>query len=220
MGLEERRKREKENRKAAILKAARRLFFEKGFKPVTVESIAKKAELSKGSVYLYYNSKEEIYAKILLGDIEKFNNKIENLLNNGGEAADILKKLSAIYIDFFQHDTELFRILVTYMLHTDDMNLSDEVNHHIVKMTNFAINIIERIFQYGIERGEFPADINLRQNRDAIWGLLNGIIALHLFTGRESTRDERIRSTIDATMEVFIKGLKHKDGQEAKLSDS
>jgi AcrR family transcriptional regulator len=48
LGLEERRKRERENRKNAILKAARKLFFEKGFKPVTVESIAKKAELSKG----------------------------------------------------------------------------------------------------------------------------------------------------------------------------
>ncbi len=60
MGLEERRRREKENRRAAILKAARKLFFEKGFKPVTVESIAHKGELSKGSIYLYFNSKEEI----------------------------------------------------------------------------------------------------------------------------------------------------------------
>jgi AcrR family transcriptional regulator len=42
VGLEERRKREKGNRKNAILKAARKLFFDKGFKNVTVESIAKR----------------------------------------------------------------------------------------------------------------------------------------------------------------------------------
>ncbi len=208
MGLEERRRREKENRKAAILKAARRLFFEKGFKPVTVESIAKKAELSKGSVYLYYNSKEEIYAQILLNDIGKFNRKIENLFNNGDTASSILHKLSTIYIDFFLHDTELFRILVTYMLHTDDMNLSDDVNRHIVKMTNVAIDVIERIFQYGIERGEFSPTVNLRQNRNAIWGLLNGIIALHLFTGDVATREARIRSTVSATLETYVRGLK------------
>jgi AcrR family transcriptional regulator len=208
LGLEERRRREKENRKAAILKAARRLFFEKGFKPVTVESIAKKAELSKGSVYLYYNSKEEIYAQILLNDIGKFNRKIENLFNNGDTASSILHKLSTIYIDFFLHDTELFRILVTYMLHTDDMNLSDDVNRHIVKMTNVAIDVIERIFQYGIERGEFSPTVNLRQNRNAIWGLLNGIIALHLFTGDVATREARIRSTVSATLETYVRGLK------------
>jgi len=207
LGLEERRKREKESRKAAILKAARKLFFEKGFKPVTVESIAKKAELSKGSVYLYYNSKEEIYAQILLNDIEKFNRKIENLFQNGDHASEILYKLSNIYIDFFLHDTELFRILVTYMLHTEDMNLSEEVNHHIVKMTNVAITVIEEIFEYGIEKGDFPPTVNLRQNRNAIWGLLNGIIALHLFTGDVATREERIRSTVKATMETYVRGL-------------
>jgi len=207
LGLEERRKREKESRKAAILKAARKLFFEKGFKPVTVESIARKAELSKGSVYLYYNSKEEIYAQILLNDIEKFNRKIENLFHNGDSAPEILYKLSNIYIDFFLHDTELFRILVTYMLHTEDMNLSEEVNHHIVRMTNVAITIIEKIFQYGIEKGDFPRTVNLRQNRNAIWGLLNGIIALHLFTGDVATREERIRSTVKDTLKTYVHGL-------------
>ncbi|MFH2076862.1 MAG: helix-turn-helix domain-containing protein, partial [Pseudomonadota bacterium] len=68
LGLEERRKRERESRKNAILKAARKLFFEKGFRSVTVESIARKADLSKGSIYLYYSSKEEIYSQILLKD--------------------------------------------------------------------------------------------------------------------------------------------------------
>ena len=66
--------------RCAILKAARRLFFEKGFKTVTVESIARKAELSKGSIYLYYNSKEEIYTQILLSDIDKFHNRISDIL--------------------------------------------------------------------------------------------------------------------------------------------
>jgi AcrR family transcriptional regulator len=60
----ERRKKEKEHRRNAILKAARKLFFEKGFKAVTVDSIAAKADISKGSVYLYFDSKEEIYADI------------------------------------------------------------------------------------------------------------------------------------------------------------
>jgi AcrR family transcriptional regulator len=41
LAFEKRRSREKENRKSAILKAARKLFFEKGFKSVTVESIAR-----------------------------------------------------------------------------------------------------------------------------------------------------------------------------------
>ena len=207
MGLEERRKRERENRKTAILKVARRLFFEKGFKAVTVESIAKKAELSKGSIYLYFNSKEEIYAHILLSDIDKFHDRISNLLENALSPSEMLIKLANIYVDFFLNDRELFRILMTFMLHTSDMNLPEDLNAHIIKTTNKTISIIEHVLKYGIERGEFPVTLNLRQSRNAIWGLLNGIISLHLFIGIEAKRSEVIQSTIRAGLDTYIRGI-------------
>ncbi|MGD0274874.1 MAG: TetR/AcrR family transcriptional regulator [Syntrophales bacterium] len=208
MGLEERRKRERENRRNAILKAARKLFFEKGFRIVTVDSIAKRAELSKGSIYLYFNSKEEIYTHILLNDIDKFHKNLTQLFKNDRPAGEALIDLASIYVDFFLSDRELFRILMTFMLHTNHMNLPEDLNENIIKTTNKTINIIEQIFQYGIERGEFPATINLRKNRNAIWGLLNGIISLHLFTGKESRREERIRATVRSALTIYIEGLK------------
>lgn len=208
MGLEERRKRERENRKNAILKAARRLFFENGFRPVTVESIAKKAELSKGSIYLYFKSKEEIYTQILLSDIDKFHEHFTDLLQNPTSASEAITKFAIIYVDLFLNERELFRILMTFMLHTNAMNLPEDLNNHLIKSTNRNINIIEEIFRYGIERGEFPPTMNLRLSRNAFWGLLNGIISLHLFTGMESRRAEVIHSTVKAGLEIYIRGLK------------
>jgi len=60
----------------------------------------------------------------------------------------------------------------------------------------------------GIERGEFPRTLDIRVCRNALWGLLNGIIALHLFTGRENTREERVRNQVRGGLEVFIAGLR------------
>jgi AcrR family transcriptional regulator len=208
LGLEERRKRERENRKSLILRAARKLFFEKGFRQVTVDSIARKAELSKGSIYLYYNSKEEIYTQILLNDIDKFHERFTDLLQNPASASAALMKFASIYLDFFLNDRELFRILMTFMLHTNNMNLPTELNNHIIKTMNRTINIVEQIFRYGIERGEFPPTTNLRLNRNAIWGMLNGIISLHLFTGVEHKRVPIIQSTINDGLEIYIRGLR------------
>lgn len=208
MGLQERRKREKENRKNAILKAARKLFFEKGYRPVTVESIARKAELSKGSIYLYYSSKEEIYSQILLSDIEKFHDHVADILQGSSGASGALVRLAETYIDFFLNDRELFRILMNFMIHNNGMNLPEDLNIHIIKTTNRAIDIFEQILKAGVEKGEFPPDIDLRLNRNAIWGLLNGIIALHLFVGKEARRAEAIRSTIKAGLEIYIRGLR------------
>ena len=212
MGLEERRKREKENRKSAIIKAARKLFFDKGFKNVTVESIAKKAELSKGSVYLYFKSKEEIYTQILLSDIDKFHKVMANLMQEGQSSSAMLMGLANIYADFFMNDRELFRIMINYMLNTDHMNLPEEIDHLIVKATNKTVDIIEEIFMIGVRSGEFPPYIDLRQKRNAIWGLLNGTISLHLFTGTEEKREERIRSTIKTGLNTFLRGMRTPSG--------
>ncbi|MDD5711618.1 MAG: TetR/AcrR family transcriptional regulator [Smithellaceae bacterium] len=208
MGLEERRRREKENRRTAILNAARKLFFEKGFKPVTVESIAKKAELSKGSIYLHFNSKEEIYTHILLSDIQKFQNRTADVFRNGESATELLLRLSNVYIDFFLSDRELFRILMNFMLHTGNLNLPDDLNNHIIKTMNKSISIIDKVLQYGIDNGEFSAQINVRQNRNALWGLLNGIISLYLFIGMGGKREEAIRSTVKSSLDVYAKGLR------------
>ena len=83
------------------------------------------------------------------------------------------------------------------------------MNNHIIKTTNRNINIIEEIFKYGITIGEFPPTINLRLNRNAIWGLLNGIISLHLFTGNESKRAETIQSTLRVGLDTYIRGLQN-----------
>lgn len=220
MGLEERRKREKEGRKNAILKAARKLSFEKGFKTITVASIAKKAELSKGAVYLYFNSKEEIYVEILLKDIDKFHATLADICERGGSAADMLRHFSDIYINFFIGDKELFRILMAFMLHTDELQFSEHLNQQLIRATNDTVDIIEKIFKCGIQRGEFPEHLNIRQYKNVIWGLLNGIIALHLYIGKETTREQRIRSAAQASLDVFIRGLSREDMEDGPASRS
>jgi len=207
LGLTERRNREKERRRETILKAARRDFMKKGFKAVTVDSIAQRAQLSKGAIYLYFRSKEEIYAQVLIRDIEKFHDRVTDIFHDGDSASDVLVRFAQVYIDFFLSERELFRILMTFMVQPNPLNISEEINGHIIRTTNKTVGIIERIFQYGIERGEFPGCRNIRQCRNALWGLLNGIIALHLFTGREETRETRVRSTVAGGLDLFIGGL-------------
>ena len=208
LGSERRREREKEQRRSAILRAARKEFFEKGFRAVTVDSIARRAELSKGAIYLYFKSKEEIYAQILLRDIDKFHDRVESLLDTARSAADNLRNFAEVYAAFFISDRELFRIFMNFMIQHNPVNFTPNINDHIVRSTNQTVVVIEQILQMGIERGEFPRTLDIRVCRNALWGLLNGIIALHLFTGRENTREERVRNQVRGGLEVFIAGLR------------
>ena len=208
MSSEERRKKEKENRKNSILKAARKLFFERGFKSVTVDLIAAKAEVSKGSIYLYFDSKEEIYTQILISANIERHKEIENFARQEGTASELLLKYARVYVDFFLENNELFRILMTFMLHAENMNLTEEQNTQLIHTTNENIRMISEILQKGVDTGEFSDRIDIRQGQNAIWGLLNGIISLYIYSGAPEKRSERIHTTIQESLKIFIKGIK------------
>jgi len=54
MGIKERKEREKERRRQQIIIAAKRIFSAKGFNKATMEDIAKEAEISPGTIYIYF----------------------------------------------------------------------------------------------------------------------------------------------------------------------
>ena len=209
MSSQERREKERENRRSAILKAARKLFFDRGFKSVTVDNIAAKAEVSKGSVYLYFKSKEEIYTQILINDnIAAFEDSKNKFSAKEAPAAELLLGFADNYINYFLDETELFRILMTFMLHANDMLLTDEQNSQLIQTTHANIGIVSEILQKGVDSGEFSPAINILQAKNAIWGLLNGIISLFIFMGNPAKRAEKIHSTVRDSLSIFIKGLK------------
>jgi AcrR family transcriptional regulator len=202
------RKKGKENRRNTILKAARRLFFDRGFKAVTVDNIAAKAEVSKGSIYLCFESKEEIYAQILISDNIALYERIKNFSATEASATQLLLEFARIYVDYFLNDNELFRILMTFMMQTSQMNLVEKQNDELIRSTNQNIIIISEIIQKGVDSGEFSPISNIRQMQNAIWGMLNGVISLYIFTGDPTKRTERIHSTVRDSLNIFINGLK------------
>ena len=208
MVFEEKRKKEKENRKNTILRAARRLFFDRGFKSVTVDNIAAKSEVSKGSIYLCFESKEEIYAQILISDNIALYERIKNFSATEASASQLLLEFARIYVDYFLNDNELFRILMTFMMQTGQMNLTEKQNNELIQSTNENIKIISEIIQKGIDSGEFAPIGNIQQMQNAIWGMLNGVISLFVFTGNPTKRTERIHTTVRDSLNVFIEGLK------------
>ena len=64
MGIAERKEREKQQRKEEIIQAAESVFYSLGLDQATMDDIAAKAELSKGTLYLYFRSKEDLFFEV------------------------------------------------------------------------------------------------------------------------------------------------------------
>ena len=81
MGIAERKERERSQRSEQIRNAAKGVFLGKGFSGATIEEIANKAELSSGTIYLYYKNKDELFASLILHSLESLNRRLGDILS-------------------------------------------------------------------------------------------------------------------------------------------
>jgi AcrR family transcriptional regulator len=98
MGVRERRDREREARREAILEAARVLFVAEGYRHVSIRRIADRVELSPAAIYGYFPSKDEIFYELAGRGFRLFH----RALNAGRPCADPLDRLRQRYWRYYQ----------------------------------------------------------------------------------------------------------------------
>lgn len=79
-----------EQKREYILKQAKEVFARKGFRDVTMKDIVEACEISRGGLYLYFASTEEIFKEILLSEMENGGEDITSQLTEESTMADIL----------------------------------------------------------------------------------------------------------------------------------
>ncbi len=137
-------------KKNNIIKIAAKLFSQKSFHDVTMDEIAEKVGVAKGTIYLYFSSKDNLYLEILehtFGSIEAL---LENEVNTASLAPEKLKKVLAIVIKFYRENIDVLKILSR-----DETHLIQEHHDLTEKWRLRRIELYEKIINKGIKEGSF-----------------------------------------------------------------
>ena len=182
MGTSERREREKSERREAILDAAQAVFAERGLHRATMDEIATRAELSKGTIYLYFKNRETLFLGV---DLRALTELRERFLAAAESEELGLRRVRAIgqaYFAFSQECPEYFRIMafvdamdVAPLQNVDSDPLAGECN----KIGQSLIGILAECVTAGIEDGSMAADLDPLLTSALLWGQSNGLIQLY-----------------------------------------
>ncbi len=174
-----RREREKEERRQSILRAAHTVFFEHGFHRATVDDVAEQAEVSKGTVYLYFESKETILAHLLLEGLSELVQELEQACAVGESlpADERLRRLGWAYFDFFQREPLFFRFLMAMDRGRFRDTVTPEVYQQVSEASVEGLDWVVRAVEQGIEDGLFLC-CDARQAAATLWATLNGVLEL------------------------------------------
>ncbi|MBN2681896.1 MAG: TetR/AcrR family transcriptional regulator [Bacteroidales bacterium] len=204
MGILERKEREKEQRRNDIIDAAERVFLKKGFENATVDHVAEEAELSKGTVYLYFNSKEELHFAINLRGMEILNSLIQQAYNPDKDAIANLEIMGMIFIRF----AEEHQIFFSAMLHFESKsleNIDKSLTNRLLEDGSpipFLVKLIDR----GKKEGTIREDLNSHLIVKLLWSQIMGVLQFIFY---KKTILEMFKVTPDEVLSGLFEILKN-----------
>lgn len=212
MSVATRRERERRQRRSRILDAAEKVFSAKGFDQATMDDIATEAELSKGTLYLYFKSKDDLFAALSARMVEVVMNECEPLAREApnGEAAVrvMLHRLAESILAQPQH----FRIMVGQLAsgHLIDPEAPSFAMHRtqVERIVDSFIAALER----GKADGSLRPDIEPARTSSLLWGGLLGTLLLRINSAEVARRFTRpvdfFDTFVDGYVELVCKGLR------------
>lgn len=179
MGLRERRRREKQERRRQIMAAARSLLFDKGLAATSINQIAKRAELGVGTIYFYFQSKEELFASLQVEGLQLLHQRILAACETSTDPAEQLGAAAGVYLEFSRDQLRYFDV-INYFLSAPEILLSPELKHRVDEKSGDILRAIARIITAGVDDGSLRP-VDPAESAILFWGAIHGLVQFRKF---------------------------------------
>ncbi|MBO0782851.1 MAG: TetR/AcrR family transcriptional regulator [Ktedonobacteraceae bacterium] len=152
------REKQRQEREALILETAERVFLEKGYHETSIDEIATRVGVAKGTIYLHFASKEDLVKAIVQRSMVAFVRDVKDAVASKltpGEKIETL--LLRIYTRFFREE---IRLLYSLYSNPEMKRLAEEEHGHSAKpFINELIELVTEIIEAGKAAKEFDSSL-------------------------------------------------------------
>lgn len=199
--------RRKEERPGEILKAALECFAESGFAATKLDEIAKRAGVTKGTLYLYFQSKEDIFKSVVREEIVKNIAHVEEIAaDESHSSAEILEQMFKFWAQVFLKT----RIgAVPKLILSEGKNFPEISRFYLEEVIQRGFRLLGGVLQRGIDRGEFRP-LNIENTVKCI--IAPVIFSLLWKHSLESHCDKKldVESLVQTHFDLILNGLSNK----------
>ncbi|MBE5868645.1 MAG: TetR/AcrR family transcriptional regulator [Lachnospiraceae bacterium] len=135
-----------------ILETAKKVFMEKGYKNVTMKDIVEACQISRGGLYLYFGSTEEIFLEVLQLETQETDDVFSDNIAEDATASDILMLFLKEQKKELLGKKDNLTIATYEFCFSGEMANKDSV---LKKKFDSAVKILEKLIETGVENGEF-----------------------------------------------------------------
>jgi AcrR family transcriptional regulator len=189
-----------EFRRAGILKAARKVFARHGYDGATMDDVAEACSIAKGTLYLYFKSKRQIYLGVLKEDLQLLREANRQAIEAVSSAEDMIRAFITTRFDFCERHRDFFRI------YNSDISAIFISAHPLQKdLREFYLDqaeLLAGIISNGIRVGELR-DVPAQAAAFAIYDMTRASIARRVLGLSSQTGD----ADADTLIDLIWKGI-------------
>jgi AcrR family transcriptional regulator len=199
------RQRRKQARPMELLDAALDLFVERGFKATRSEDVAARAGVSKGTLYLYYPSKEELLKAVIR----------HNVVNQIAEGSEIIRQfkgnsaelLAMVLLLWWERIGETRASGIIKLMTSEVRNFPEVAQFYVDEVVTPSNQMLAQVIQRGIDRGEFRG-VNVPEVVHALVGpLIFLVLNKHSLGACSISFLLQPRLVITALIDMVLNGL-------------
>jgi TetR/AcrR family fatty acid metabolism transcriptional regulator len=201
---------DREHKRQAILQAAGQVFARKGFEPATLEAVAREAGLAKGTLYLYFKNKEDLYFHTVLHMLESLQACILKQAERPAGALDKMRAIALGQFDFFLRHRDTLQLFASF----SSPSLARLHKRLIAPMMDKwagHVQLIAGLVEEGKRTGALRRDIESRDIALAFIGMTNQAAQALVRFGPAAPGAEQPNQTpermADTIMRILVEGV-------------
>ena len=192
------------DKRERILAAAKKVFAMRGFAGATISDIARQAEIGKGTVYEYFNSKEDLFFAVFEWFIEQEAAALKvDISVLGRSSSERLVALSESVINQWSHLKDEFTLIMEFWAASASSQIRDRFRQAFRMLYGHYRAIIVGLLQEGISRGEYPPSLAVDSIAAAMVGAWDAMFLQAWFDD-----DFDLHQVAADFVQVMIKGLR------------
>ncbi len=197
-------KSQKAEKKRQILQASLEVFAQKGYGPTVLDDVAANANIAKGTLYLYFKDKEDLYINTVLHFFELLEAEIRDNLLSDMNPAEMLRSVAASQLRFFFRHKDYIRFSMT-SLNSGSTAFRKKLHEPMQARMHKQFDSLTHIFEQGKSDGMFRSDIPTEDMIHAYVGMLNEAARTACMFAAQ--RDIDVGQTIDRIMRILTEGI-------------
>ncbi len=193
-----------EDKKRRIINAAKRVFAEHGYYRASVDKIADVAGIAKGTVYLYFSSKADLFCGFVEYELSEVERRIKDAIER---ESDPFKKIEKGILSFAEYMDENRELFLTLMYEPPSLKIP-EMKERFLKRVEKIHRIIEEVVKEGVKKGVFKR-VRIDVVASAIMGMVRAVVFKNIFL----KPSESLKKLVKPLMEMVKDGILKKEGK-------